>query len=347
MKSNQYSDTYVGITQAESLALRGVCISLVVLHNLIHNVVPFHENEKWFNQVNADFFIHNVADHPLLGILSYAGWMGVPIFFFFCGYGLTIKYGDMIPSKLQFIKRHYLKLLFIFGPIVVANGILIHMPLSEILGELTFLNNIVDFNHRILPAAFWYVRCAFEFYLLYALILYKANPKYMLILGLIVCLLLMFLDGMAVRAIKLHSIGWLMDFSLGCYIATTPSVLRHIENKMAGLLLMILLAFSIIQQQMWVISDVLIILFLLSIRRYLTNKIFLFIGTISAFLYATHPIIRTFWHWELDYMNGNVFMITMSIGLYFIVCIIVATLYRSCYIKFESYINKIFNKKEC
>ena len=36
------------LSKDESLALRGICITMIVLHNLIHNVVPFHENEKWF-----------------------------------------------------------------------------------------------------------------------------------------------------------------------------------------------------------------------------------------------------------------------------------------------------------
>lgn len=330
------------LTKDESLALRGLCISLVVLHNLIHNVVPFCENEKWFNPENADYFINNIANHPLLGILSYMGWMVVSIFFFFSGYGLKMKYGSTIPNKFEFVKKHYLKLLFLFGPIIIINSIHAHFSFFEVIGELTFLNNIVEFDHRILPAAFWYVRCAFEFYLLYALILYKANPKYLLIFGGIVCLSLMFGDGMAVRAIKFHSIGWLMDFSLGCYIATNPNVLRYVDSIIASVLLAILLFISAIQQHMWVVSDVLMILFLLSLRRYLTNRIFCFIGMISAFLYAVHPVIRNLWlYWKFDYMNGNMFVISISIASYFIVCLFSAYIYHLIYKRIENYIKGI------
>lgn len=76
------------LSKDESLALRGICITMIVLHNLIHNVVPFHENEKWFNISNAEYFLNNITNHPILGSISYLGWLGVPMFFFLSGYGL-------------------------------------------------------------------------------------------------------------------------------------------------------------------------------------------------------------------------------------------------------------------
>lgn len=135
------------LTKNEVLALRGLCISLIVLHNLIHNIVPIHE--KWFNPDNAHIFLDKITNSPILGTLAYAGWMGVPIFFFLSGFGLTQKYG-YISDKSQFIKNHYIKILLIFGPIIIINNIHASTSILSIIRQLTFIDPVQDF----VPAAF-------------------------------------------------------------------------------------------------------------------------------------------------------------------------------------------------
>lgn len=332
------------LTKDESLALRGLCISLVVLHNLIHNVVPFQENEKWFNIDYSNYFLSNMSDSPLLAILSYVGWMGVPIFFFLCGYGLRMKYGDSIPSRLSFIKKHYLKLLFLFGPIVVINNLHAHKTIASLLGQLTFLDPV----HNMLPAAFWYVVCAFEFYILYAIVLHRIKSKWLLAVGAFLCLSLLFLDDMVVKAIRYHCLGWFLGFALGCYTADQPKYLAYLEKTWAVVIVFVLLAFSTINKQMWVVSDVLMILFLLSVRRFLNMKGLVAIGAVSAFLYAVHPIVRNLWlYLKIDYTNGNGLVIMLTIAAYFIICLLVAYAYRFVYVHVETYIKrKLYGKNE-
>lgn len=328
--------TCMEISKEEALALRGLCISLVVLHNLIHNVVPFHENEKWYDLSNADFFIHNITSHPILGLLSYVGWMGVPIFFFFCGYGLEKKYGRSIGGVSNFLTKHYLKLFFLFGPIMIINNLHAHKPYIDILGQLTFLNNLLS-DEKILPAAFWYVRCAFEFYILYGLFLYRVNSKHLLFVGGAISLSLVFFDNNIVRTMRYHCLGWFLDFSLGCYIATAPNVLKYIENRFSILFLFILLVLSTVQQQLWVYSDAFMILFVIAIRRYVTNYLFIFVGSVSAYLYAIHPLIRNVWlYLKIDYMNDSWYYIMLSIVLYFCLCLIGAYAYKYAYKKIET-----------
>ncbi|MBR1626125.1 MAG: hypothetical protein IJ681_03165 [Bacteroidales bacterium] len=174
------------LTKAQSLGLRGLCISLIVLHNFIHNVIPFAENESSFNIDNAQYFLDNILSHPIMGSLSYLGWLGVPMFFFLSGYGLHTKYAGNIDNKFSFIKKHYLKLLFLAGPFILISGCskIIHLHSLRMFVDavlsLSFLNQF--WGATIYPRAFWYIRVAFEFYILYAFI-HKINPKYLVAVG--------------------------------------------------------------------------------------------------------------------------------------------------------------------
>ena len=199
------------LSKDESLALRGICITMIVLHNFIHSVVPFHENEKSFSVIRADFFVNNIFDQPILGTISYLGWLGVPMFFFLSGYGLNKKYGNQLPNKLFFIKWHYFKLLLLAGPIILFSNILASTPISQIVGQLSLINTFFDLKcinpiSWIRPASFWYIRVALEFYILYAILLYRINSKLLLALAFVANLSLFFFDWSTVRILKLRMV---------------------------------------------------------------------------------------------------------------------------------------------
>lgn len=332
------------ISKNENLALRGICISLIVLHNLVHNVVPFEENEKWFNPEFSDFFINNISGHPILGSLSYLGWLGVPIFFFLSGYGLSKKYGKTIPNSFSFIKRHYLKLLLLAGPIILLKNIKLGTPPLQVLGQLTFLNNIYD-NLSIYPRAFWYLRVAFELYIIYSLFLRRIPAKWLLFLSFVVTCSFYFFSDKVVESMKYHSIGWLLDFSLGVYAVHHGRWLERIETIYCSLLFFALLVFSSINGYAWYFSTTFSILFFLSIKKHITNRLLIFLGSISAFLYVTHPLVRDIWlHWNLDYMIGNQWYITLSVCSYFLISVLVAYLYCLLFKMIRVFFNNHFSK---
>lgn len=330
------------ISKNESLALRGLCISMIVLHNFIHVFAPYTENEKSFDPVNADFFINNIFDHPILGFFSYLGWLGVPMFFFLSGYGLHKKYGNVVPNKFSFIKWHYIKLLLLAGPIIILSNVLVKTPILHTLGQLTLLNNIYEYNW-IRPASFWFIRCAFEFYILYAIIFHRIHPKLLLGLAFVITCSFYLLDWPVVNLLKYHHIGWILDFSLGIYVARYHQCMKYIENVYASIILFILMIFSSVNEQTWMFSTVISILFFLSIKRYITFKPIVFIGTVSAFLYATHTAVRNVWEHldtSIDYMNDNVLLIMLSICGYFLMSVLVAIVYGKCYDKVLSLIRR-------
>ena len=328
------------ISKNEGLALRGLCITLIVLHNFIHVVVPYGENEKCFVSSNADFFVNHLFEHPILGFLSYLGWIGVPMFFFMSGYGLKRKYGNVVPRKFQFIVWHYLKLLLLAAPVIILSNILVKTSFFHIVGQLTFLNHIFAYEF-IRPHSFWFIRTAFEFYILYAIILHRINPKILLGIGFITTCCLYFFSWSTVEMLKYYFIGWLLEFSLGVFVAQNGQYVKYIENVWASIILFALMMFTSVNGQSWLFSTSVAILFFLSIKRYITCRLIVFLGSISALLYATHTAVRNVWDYidsSIDYMDGNLLLIFGSISGYFILCVITAVLYGKYYKKAVSFL---------
>ncbi len=334
------------ISKNESLALRGLCISLIVLHNFIHVVVPYAENEKIFDPVFADYFIHNILYHPILGSFSYLGWLGVPMFFFLSGYGLSRKYGSLVPNKLSFIIWHYLKLLLLAGPFIIVSNVLVKTPALHIAGQLTLLNNLFEDN-SIRPASFWFIRAAFEFYILYAIILHRIHPKSLLGIAFAITCSFYLFDGQIVGLFKTHHLGWILEFSLGVYIAKYHDCLKYLEKWYSSVILLLLVLFSSVNGQTWIFSTAFAVLFFISIKRYITFKLIIYIGSISAFLYASHTAVRNVWDHidaSIDYMNDNLLLIFGSICGYFLLSIIVSIIYGKFYKKALSLLQNKFKK---
>lgn len=338
------------LTWNENLGLRGLCITLIVLHNFIHNILTIQECEKFFYSERADFYLHSVLGHPITGTLSYLGWIGVPVFFFLSGYGLSSKYGRVVPNVFSFVSKHYLKLLLLAGPVILFKNLNDGTPILDILGQLTFLNNL--FNRSIGPASFWFLRVAFEFYILYALVLRFIPPKLLLGFGIIVLCSYLFISEEVCLMMKNHFLGWLFDFSLGLYLAQNPRWIKRIENIYSSICLFALVMFSSVNFYAWPFSTTLTVLFFLSIKRYLTNRPLVFLGTISASLYVTHSVVRNIWQIQLnldqnmDYMNGNRAYFILLVISFFLSAVIVAYLYGKLYkIAWTFFQDRLFKKE--
>ena len=77
--------------------LKGYAILFIILHNYCH-LKEFglpQENEMSFTSLNWEIFIQHVTSSPIMlipDLLSFVGWIGVPVFVFLSGFGLTKKY---------------------------------------------------------------------------------------------------------------------------------------------------------------------------------------------------------------------------------------------------------------
>ncbi|MBR1626126.1 MAG: hypothetical protein IJ681_03170 [Bacteroidales bacterium] len=155
-------------------------------------------------------------------------------------------------------------------------------------------------------------------------------------------MILILLSPDIVSHIKSHSLGWFLTFSLGMYVAQNKDVLKFLDNIFLSILLLGLLIFSSVNKQTWIFSETISVLFLLSIRKYLTNKLFIFIGGISSFIYVIHPLIRNFWlltQHRIDYINGNCMIIFLSILIYFSIVITISYGYSKMFPKIMKALN--------
>ena len=106
------------LSRNETTSMRGVAIVFIMLHNLLHWVLPTKENEFSFSLERTQVFLERVVglnSQLLLDVFSFLGWYGVAVFLFLSGYGLTLKYGFNTEQPFKadtFIWKH-LKRLFL------------------------------------------------------------------------------------------------------------------------------------------------------------------------------------------------------------------------------------------
>ena len=86
----------MSITHKESLSLRGLAISIIVLHNIVHIAQNIFCNEGFYTQEYTNDMLVNICTMPYSYIISFWGWLGVPLFIFLSGYGLQKKWGGLI-----------------------------------------------------------------------------------------------------------------------------------------------------------------------------------------------------------------------------------------------------------
>ena len=80
----------------DTLALKGIAILAIVLHNYFHLLVPIRENEFSYDPARLAAFLDAMRDPRLAvqAMFSYWGHYGVQIFMFLSAYGLATRYWD-------------------------------------------------------------------------------------------------------------------------------------------------------------------------------------------------------------------------------------------------------------
>ena len=107
------------MSKEQSSFIKGLGILLIMVHNFVDILLNIASNEMSFSQKATDAFLaHVFTADSLWYIFSFAGWIGVPLFFFISGYGLTKKYNATNTIKAgTYIKNHVVKLWKLMLPI--------------------------------------------------------------------------------------------------------------------------------------------------------------------------------------------------------------------------------------
>lgn len=351
------------LSYQECTSLKGLSMLLIVLHNLLHAVTPYKENEKFFDINRASFYINNFSDAPVMSFIGYFGWIGVAVFVFLTGYGLSIKYKDGLTIKgtdlrigtimlrdmmgggkilnskaLSFVFFHYKKLLLlVFIPYVVH--LLAHFSLWNVacmIPDLLFVRNIFSYPSSpfgyISVGTYWYLGLCFELYVYFALCHKLLNKKWfaLITLGLSLASITL-LDLPWIRYCKFHFIGWLPAFYLGYYVAKINVESFAYDKKIIILIVSLpLYIFSSLNSYLWFISDIFGILCFITTASLINNKLFRYVGSISSCLFVCHPLIRDFWKQIIgaNYMNESITYVVVSVSGYVFVCLVLSHLYN-------------------
>lgn len=279
---------------------KGVAIVSIILY---HILIPIFLNK------------------PFMKIISLGG-TGAHIFIFLSGFGLCLS--TYIDFK-SFYKRRFLKVLlpyyFVITCICLINIKLhiynesnqLYSYLSHILQYRMFLNKY----EWSFGTHFWFISTIIQFYLIYPLLRFmlNKNPKFSLVISFVISILYwVFIYRIGVydeRIWNSSALQFLWEFMLGMYLANLfkNNGYEFWNEKLSILFLLFVVCFGINLASFFssanfikVFNDVpmalmygvfCILLYRFSNRymRILT-KVFVFIGTLSYWIYLTHIFYR-------------------------------------------------------
>lgn len=306
------------LSKDNSLIMRGLAILAVMYHNYLGMVGFCATNEMSFVQARADAFFHLLA-HPtgmggaVFHIVSFLGWLGVPVFVFLTGYGLAVKYPPEVRiDKFKYLKNCYLKLFFLLFPAIlffaafdVLHGAWNHIAKRII--ELSMLYNLYYPRLRVDPGVYWYFSLTFQFYILYCFCRKWFKPWMLLllsVLSLVVLYPLTWGKTPVLLSIYRHCApGWFPVFALGIWIARNDRAKKWLENmnRLQAFLLFAVSSILVVALNArvipWLLVPVAGLFAFLALAKLVLHMrpatmALRWIGGLSACIFVCHPIAR-------------------------------------------------------
>lgn len=344
------------ISQTESVAMRGIAIVGIMLHNLLHwgslGFVP--ENESSFLTQNPDLLLEHFinSDSGLIwDLFSFFGWYGVPVFIFLSAYGLVQKYeisGKKFEVK-EFLIKNYLKLLLLLLPALLTFAVVDQLtlrfyqtPVLQLLFMCTLLNDFVCLWLPTEPGVYWYLGVALQFYAVYVLFYYKRNVK-VIIFSIVISLLSlvlsnpMFWGGQDVLFyVKNNCIGYLYLFAISVWYGRNVSDSVDVGKRTYLFVLIICTILFVVSSfwfYSWILSTALFVPIVICIVKLIpqTSAIYralLWCGKYSASIFIIHPVMRSVF---LTFMKGDA-NTYWQVPLYMLSVFALSWLYQKYYI---------------
>lgn len=298
----------MNVSKEQGNILKGLAISMIMVHNFVYKLLGIHCNEMSFNQQLTENFCNGLfSSQSIWYILSYAGWIGVPLFFFLSGYGLTKKYnGTSHPfDTISYFKKHVIKLLKLLVPIyalyVFFDSFIFHNPnnLKSVLAHVTFTINLFHYGEQgtfhLRPEVYWFFGAILQFYILFIFIR-KFNIKMLCVLALVFLgihySILYFASQDTMDWCRHNFIGWGLPFVLGMIAAKSTWSLPKRWTLVMGLVSLVLLSASLVVKPLSPLVDPSTITLFLIISNKCEAKWIYWIGAISASIFVIHPFIR-------------------------------------------------------
>lgn len=338
--------TDISLSRDCCAVMRGMAIVAIVLHNYCHMLpgTP-DENEFWYLQRHSDAFVHALAvsRHLVADVLSFAGWYGVPVFMFLTGYGLVMKYerGGAPLAPRRFLGDSFLKLFYLMLPGVVlmtatiaiaalagGKGVSLSLFWNEAL-QLTMLPDVLLPLVPPSPGVYWYFGLTMQFYVIYALLIYR-RPSWWMAVAVAVSLVSQALLSHSYADLawfRHNSAGWVMILVLGVVYGRSRPVPLSLAVAVTSLSALVFVS-AMLNERAWQLSLLAAVFIAVAVGRLsvlvpLWRDLWIWLGQLSPFLFAAHPVVRQWFFLAFPREHSMVQM-----ALYLAACIAVALAYR-------------------
>lgn len=295
------------LSKEQSNYIKGFGILLIMIHNFVDKIQDIHCNEMVFSMEYRDIFLSNVfSSSSIWYILSYAGWIGVPLFLFLSGYGLTKKYNSQknTLNTITYLKSHVLKLLKLLLPIYLLYITIYHFyfhnmyGIRSILAHMTFTINLLSYGNNgfyLEPGVYWFFGAILQFYILF-LFIRKLNIKWLCVIGIVFLFIhyfaLYFADNETMEWIRQNFFGWGTSFVAGIIAAKTHITIPDRWKLLVGLISFIILCISLVTKFLAPLVEISTIILTICLLNVLRAKWIYILGVISASVFVLHPFFR-------------------------------------------------------
>ena len=288
------------LSREQSNYIKGLGILLIMIHNFVDILLKITCNEMFYSQKATDAFLANLfTTDALWYLLSFAGWIGVPLFFFISGYGLTKKYHNTGTLKNStYIKNHLVKLWKLMIPIFLLYLCIYHTNIQSAVAHLSFTINILSYGKNSFhmdPGIYWFFGAILQFYLLF-LLLRKLNTRWLLVL----CVAFLLVQYCIVYFANYHQsnwlrhnfVGWSVPFLLGMIAARSHFNPSKPTTRFLCALSIIAVGACLVIRWLAPFTEVATIVFFVTLSKLTTMQWACFLGIISPSIFALHPLIR-------------------------------------------------------
>ena len=357
------------ISVNDSLVIKGLAILLIIFHNYFHWLSPrIGENQFSFNE-SILTKLSNYSITSLIDLIqfsfTYFGHYGVQLFIFLSGYGLTKAYG-IVPFKLKpfLIKRItkiYITFTFAIIVLLIYNNLLLDNQitletLKTVFFRLSLVANWIPERVFSLTGPFWFYSMIVQLYLCFPiLLLINRKHKYGLWVVLILSFLFTYIANPYFLSFDLslyyNFIGNLPVFVLGVILAYNSTYRFPKWLWVVALIIFILGQFN---NYLWHFSPMTFVLiavpailfFNKKIRAAYVNKIVLYVGSLSMYLFAVNGFLRKPW---IGFSNNeSLAFYTYLYFLIFLICVFIMAILlqkiEKIVLKYLDLLNQFYQK---